>query len=71
MLTYVHIFKSCAKDKCAVIAVMADVIEQLKITVPALRTVYYRQDNAGCYHCGSTIVCAAVIGHHKRIEIRR
>ena len=58
MLTFAHIFKSCSQDGCAVLAVMANVNSQLKIVMPGLKTVCYRQDNAGCYHCGTTLVCA-------------
>ena len=36
MLTFAHIFKSCSQDSCAVLAVMADVIWQLKIAMPGL-----------------------------------
>ena len=71
MLTFAHIFKSCSQDSCAVLAVMADVIQQLKIAMPGLKTVRYRQDNAGCYHCGTTLVCAAALGHEEGVKIRR
>ena len=71
MLTFAHIFKSCSQDSCAVLAVMADVIWQLKIAMPGLETVCYRQDNAGCYHCGTTLVCAAALGHEEGVKIRR
>ena len=71
ILTFVHIFKPCNQDNCAVLAVMADVIRQLKITVPNLASVYYRQDNAGCYHCGATIVCARVLGEQFGVSIKR
>ena len=37
MLTFAHIFKSCSQDSCTVLAVMADVIRQLKIAMPSLR----------------------------------
>ena len=50
---------------------MADVIRQLKIVMPRLKIVYYRQDNAGCYHCGTTLVCAAAVGHEEGVKIRR
>ena len=33
-------------------------------------TVFYRQDNAGCYHCGASI-CASIIGHQPGVAIRR
>ena len=63
MLTVAHIFKFCTQDSCTVLAVMAGGIRQLKIAMPGLETVCYRQDNAGCYHCGTTLVCAAALGH--------
>ena len=43
MLTFAHIFKSCSQDSSAVLAVMADVIRQLKIVMPGLKIVYYRR----------------------------
>ena len=49
----------------AFLAVMADVIKQINTTIPALKTVSFRQDSTGCYHCRAcraTIVCAGVLG---------
>ena len=49
----------------AFLAVMADVIKQINTTIPDLKTVSFRQDSAGCYHCRAcraTIVCAGVLG---------
>ena len=71
MLTFAHIFKSCSQDSYAVLAVMADVIRQLKIAMPELKTICYRQNNASCYHYGNTLVCAAAIGHEEGVKIRR
>ena len=71
MLTFAHIFKACTQDSCAVLAVMADVIKQLKISMPGLATVCYRQDNAGCYHCGATIVSATALGTELGVVIKR
>ena len=31
----------------------------------------YSQDNAGCYHSGSTIVCANVVGKELGVAIKR
>ena len=43
---------------------MADVIKQINTTIPALKTVSFRQDKAGCYHCTAcraTVNCAGVL----------
>ena len=41
MLTFAHIFRSCSQHSCVVVAVMADVIRQLKIAMPGLKIVCY------------------------------
>ena len=62
MFTFAHIFHSTSQDSSAVVAVMSDVISQLKIIMPELKTVYYLQDKGGCDHCGFTMVCAITFG---------
>ena len=62
MLTFAHIFHSTLQESSTVVAVMSDVTSQLKIIMPELKTVYYRQDDAGCDHCGFTMVCAIILG---------
>ena len=71
MLTFVHVFQACSQDLYAVIAVMEDVVKQLKNTMPRLKTVNYRQDNAGCYHSGPTIICAGKVGKQHGVKIKR
>ena len=73
MLTFCHIFKACSQDSNAVLAVIADVIQQLKSIMPSLTTVYYRQDNAGCYHCRPFIISSSNLqctpkGEHRTQE---
>ena len=70
-LTFPRIVQACSQDSCAVLAVMKDVIKQLKITMPAQKTVNYRQDNDGCYHCGTTIICASELGADLGVVIKR
>ena len=71
MLTIVHVFQTCNQDFHVVIAVMEDVVKQLKNTMPHLKTVNYRQDNAGCYHSGPTIICAGKVGKQHGVKIKR
>ena len=50
---------------------MADVIQQLKSIMPSLTTIYYRQDNASCYHCGHVIISLSRLGQKEGIVLKR
>ena len=54
--TIAHVFQSCPQESVAVTAILRDVLVTLKELRPELEKVYRKQDNSGCYHCGSTIV---------------
>ena len=70
MITFVHVYQTCNQDGCAVLSVMKDVIGKLKLQLPHLKTVFYRQDNAGCYRCGATIVGASFTGCASRVTVK-
>lgn len=70
MITFVHVYQTCNQDGCAVLSVMEDVIGKLKLQLSHLKTVFYRQDNAGCYHCGATIVGASFTGCASRVPVK-
>lgn len=71
MMTFVNVFRSCSQDSCTVLSVMSDVVRQLREVHPQLQNIYYWQDNAGCYHCGTTIVGAKLIGQKHGVSVRR
>jgi hypothetical protein len=56
MLTLVHLFQKSNQDSLYVLAIIDDVIEKLKNVMPGLKSVNFRQDNAGCYHSAATIL---------------
>ena len=70
-MTFVHVFPMCTQDSFAILAIMKDVIGQLKGLIPQLKSVYYRMDNAGCYHSGPTIVGAAFKKQYHGVSIKR
>ena len=39
--------------------------------MPQLQSVYYWQDNAGCYHCGDTITIAQKVGQLHGVTVKR
>ena len=71
MMTFVHVYQTCNQDSCAVLSIMKEIIGKLKSQVPQLKTVFYGQDNAGCYHCGATIVGASFTGCSSRVTVKR
>ena len=71
MMTFVHVYQTCNQDSCAVLSIIKDVIEKLKSHLPQLKTVFYRQDNAGCYHCDATIVAASFAGGCSGVSVKR
>ena len=64
-------FPTCNQDSCAVLSIMKAVIGKLKSLLPQLKSVFYRQDNAGCYHCGATIVGAIFESRCYGVSVKR
>ena len=71
MMTFTHVFQSCSQDSYAVLAIMSDVVGKLKKIMPNLKTVFYRQDNAGCYRSGPTIVGPSLVSKLHGVTIKR
>ncbi|CAH3164539.1 unnamed protein product [Pocillopora meandrina] len=69
MRTFVHIFQSCNQDSVTVLAIVDGVLKQLKATIPELRRVHFRQDNAGCYHSASILLVIEQVAKKSDINI--
>ena len=71
MMTFAHVFQSINQDTPAVQAIMSDVIGKLKKVMPSLMVAYFRQDNAGCYRSGGTIVGTIQAGQLHGVTVKR
>ena len=69
MRTFVHIFHSCNQDSVTFLAIVDGVLKQLKATIPELRRVHFRQDNAGCYHSASILLVIEQVAKKSDINI--
>ena len=69
--TFVHVFQNCSQDSAAVVSIMQDCLASLKKEMPELERAYYKQDNAGCYHSGYTIVSAKLAGDLAGVVVER
>ena len=70
MLTFVHIFQSCNQDSVTVLAIIDDVLKQLKTTMPDVNRVHFRQDNAGCYHSASTLLAIQHVASKYDVNVK-
>ena len=71
MMTFVHVFQTSNQDSCAVRSIMKDVIGKLKSHLNQLRSVFYKLDNADCYHCGMFNVWASFPSRRHGVFVKR
>ena len=70
MLSFVHVFQTCNQDSVTVLAIIDDVLKQLKETMPEVNRVHFRQDNAGCYHSAPTLLTIQQVANKHDISVR-
>lgn len=69
--TIVHVFQSCPQDSATVASIMRDCLVSLKKEIPELERAYFKQDNAGCYHSGNSVVSAKLAGDAAGVPVIR
>ena len=71
MLTFVHILESCNQDSITVLAIIDDVLQQLKTAMPDdVKCVFFRQDNAGCSQSASTLLAIQQVANKYHINVK-
>ena len=68
---FAHAFESCNQESSTLLTIIDDVFHQLKEIMPEVNSVYMRSDNAGCYHCASTLLSVYHVASEHAIELRR
>ena len=66
---FVHVFDSCDQDQIAVASITQNTLSTLRKLYPELTEVYFRSDNAGCYHGGYLLTSLPSIGHETGIRV--
>ena len=66
---FVHVFDSCDQDQIAVASITQNTLSTLRKLYPELTGVYFRSDNAGCYHGGYILTSLPSIGHETGIRV--
>jgi len=68
---YVHLVNSCRQDWFAVLSILENLLSTIKQGNPAVKKVYLRSDEAGCYHNSKLVSSFQELGYRLGIEIVR
>lgn len=66
---FVHIAERCSQESSAVVAIMEHTLRSIKDENPEIRTAYYRQDNAGCYHSAEMLFSCPLMENTTGIKV--
>lgn len=67
----VHVFNNCTQNWFAVASICEHVLRTIKEERPMIKRVYFKSDNAGCYHNGALLVSMRHIGVRVGISVER
>ena len=70
-MTYFTAIGRCLQYMSSVLCVFEHVIDQIKMDLPNLTTLYTRSDNAGCYAGSAIIISRQVICSGADIRLKR
>lgn len=70
-LTFIHIMESGIQDSNTIVLIMEHVLRSLKKQHPRIVRAFFRQDNGGCYHSGTTILSAGILSERSGIPVSR
>jgi hypothetical protein len=70
LLMFVHAFQSCTQDSPTVLAIIDDVVNQLKSESPEIKQIFFLQDNAGCYHSALNLLAMKQVTTKYEVELR-
>ena len=71
LVTFVHILESCNQDSVTVLAIINDVLKQLKTAMPDdVNCLYFRQDHTGCSQSASTLLAIQKVANKYHINVK-
>ena len=68
--TYAHLFDQCTQDWYSVASIIEHLLTHLKAKHPSLESVYFRSDEAGCYHNNLLVAAVRDIGERVGITVK-
>ena len=71
VLSYAHLFDSCSQDWYAVTSILENLLENIKVDFPNVQKVFFRSDEAGCYHTSNLFAAVRDVGDRVGITVQR
>ena len=71
VLSYAHLFDTCSQDWYAVTSILENLLENIKVDFPNVQKVFFRSDEAGCYHTSNLIAAVRDVGERVEITVQR
>ena len=68
---YVHLFDSCTQNWFSVASIIENLLHNIKKKNNRIQRVYFRSDNAGCYHNAALLLSLPGIGNRTGFQICR
>ena len=68
---FVHVFDSCFQDSSAVLCTIENVLREIHLSDPMIKTAFFRSDNAGCYHGGEALLSLPSMAKNTGITVQR
>jgi hypothetical protein len=68
---YVHIFESCTQNWFSVASIIENLLTNIKTNYSQLFRIYFRSDNAGCYHNAALLLSLPALGQRTGFTICR
>ena len=68
---FINAIQSSSQGSSTVVVILQHVIKSLKNDYPEIKRVFWRQDNAGCYHSASTVLACPTIESTTGVKVER
>ena len=71
LMSYAHLLDSCCQDWYAVVSILENLFQNIKVNFPNVKQAFLRCDEAGCYPCNHLIAAVKDIGDRVGITVAR
>ncbi|KAK6175727.1 hypothetical protein SNE40_014120 [Patella caerulea] len=68
---FVHLVEKCSQNWQSVFCIAEETVRKVKEVVPGVNRVFFRSDNAGCYHSASLVLAMPSLSRRQGVQVAR